>query len=94
MSMPTTLFHGIHAFLLQGPSTFSCNCVAEESHFPYAENTFGWINVATVRFHRGAIYGKVSDVDEAPVSYVDEKVVAENVRADDGSRYIRDDETS
>jgi len=50
--------------------------------------------VATVRSHRGAIYSKVSDVDEALVSYVDEKVVAENVRADEGSRYIRDDETS
>jgi hypothetical protein len=50
--------------------------------------------VATVRSHRGAIYSEVSDVDEAPVCYVDEKIVAENVRADDGSRYIRDDETS
>jgi hypothetical protein len=51
--------------------------------------------VATVRSHRGAIYSKVSDVvDEVPVCYVDKKVVAENVRAEDGSRYIRDDETS
>jgi hypothetical protein len=50
--------------------------------------------VAAVRYHRGAIYSKVSDVDEAPVSYDDEKVVAQNVRADYGFRYVRDDETS
>jgi hypothetical protein len=50
--------------------------------------------VSAVRSHRGAIYSKVSGVDEAPVSYIDEKVVAEDVRADDGSRYVRDDETS
>jgi len=70
--MPTA-FHNTTAFLVQGPSTFSCNCVAKESNFPYAKNTFGWINVAAVRSHRGAIYNKVSDViDEAPVSYFDE----------------------
>lgn len=50
--------------------------------------------MAAVRSHRGAIYSKISDVDEEPVSYVDGKVVVENVRADDGSPYIRADETS
>jgi hypothetical protein len=51
-------------------------------------------NLAAVRSHRGAIYIKVSDVDEASVSYVDEYVVErEKVRADDGSRYVRYDKT-
>ena len=55
------------AFLLQGPSTFSWNCVAEGSRFPYDKNTFDCINVAAVRSHRGAIYSEVSEIDEAPV---------------------------
>lgn len=50
--------------------------------------------MAAVRSHWDAIYSNVSDVDEAPVFYVDEKAVAKNVRADDGSRYVRDDERS
>jgi len=69
--MPTA-FHYTTVFLVQGPSTFSWNCLAKESHFPYAKNTFGWISVAAVRSHRGAIYSQVSDVDAASVSYVDE----------------------
>jgi len=71
MLMPTA-FHNTTAFLLHGPSTFSWNCVDKESLFPYAKNTFGWISAASVRSHRGATYSKVSDVDDAPVSYVDE----------------------
>jgi hypothetical protein len=35
-------------FLLQGPSTLSGNCVAEERHFHRAKNTFGWIQQDTV----------------------------------------------
>jgi len=50
-------------------------------------------NVAAVGSHRGAIDSKVSDVvDEVSMSYVDEKIIkAEEIRTDDGSRYIRDE---
>jgi len=52
-------------------------------------------HVAAIRSYQGAVDSKVSDaVDEASVSHVDESMVeAEKVRADDGSRYVRDDKT-
>ena len=37
-----------HDLLLQGPSTFSWNCVVEEGHFRLAKNTFGWIQQDTI----------------------------------------------
>ena len=41
-----------------------------------------------------AIYGKVGDVDDASVWYVDEEAAeTEKVRVIDGSRCIRDDKT-
>jgi hypothetical protein len=50
--------------------------------------------MVAVRSYRGTIYCKVSDVDEASVSYIDEWIVeAQKACVFDGSRYVRDNTT-